>query len=92
MRKATVTYNAPEGESAVVETRGQRFFDGRGVELNTRDHGDLIAKADGNPLFDVEYGEEVADEPKRRGRPPKVKDEDKPLETLKQAENAEDAS
>lgn len=71
MRKATVTYRAAEGEMAVVETRGQRFFDGQGVELNTRDHGDLIAKADGNPHFDVEYGEEVPDEPKRRGRPPK---------------------
>lgn len=71
MRKATVTYNAGEGESKVVETRGVTFFDGHPQELNTDDHGDLIRKAQGNPHFSVELGEEV--EPKRGpGRPPKA--------------------
>lgn len=71
MRKATVTYNAAEGESKVVETRGVTFFDGHPQELNTDDHGDLIRKAQGNPHFSVELGEEA--EPKRGpGRPPKA--------------------
>lgn len=76
MRIALVTYHAPEGDSPVVITRGVRFFDGQPQELNTDEHGDLIAKAQANPHFDVELGEEE-DAPRRRGRPPKAKpDED----------------
>lgn len=76
MRKATVTYNAAEGENQVVTTRGVTFFDGHPQELNTNDHGALIAKCQGNPHFDVELGEEIVDEPKRKpGRPPKPKEE-----------------
>jgi hypothetical protein len=76
MRKATVTYNAAEGESQVVTTRGVTFFDGHPQELNTNDHGALITKCHDNPHFDVELGEEIADEPKRKpGRPPKPKEE-----------------
>lgn len=72
MRKATVTYNAADGENKVVTTRGVTFFDGHSQELNTNDHGDLIRKAQGNPHFDVELGEETPDEPKRKpGRPRK---------------------
>lgn len=82
MRKATVTYHAADGENPVVETRGQRFFDGQPVDLNTRDHGELIAKADGNPHFDVEYGEEVPDEPKRKPGRPKTKIDPVPLPDL----------
>lgn len=76
MRDAKVTYHAAEGEQPVVTTRGVRFFDGQSQVLNTRDHETLIRKAQGNPHFDVELGDEAADEPKRRpGRPPKTADE-----------------
>lgn len=79
MRKATATYNAPEGDSKVAEICGVTFFDGHPVELNSNDHGHLISKLPGNQHFDVEMGEEIPDEPKpRRGRPPKVKDEPEP--------------
>lgn len=77
MQNAKVTYHAAEGEADAVTTRGVRFFDGHPVDLNTNDHGALIAKAKGNPHFEVEMGEEVADEPKpKRGRKPA--DEPKP--------------
>lgn len=75
MRKAKVTYIAPAGESKVVETRGVTFFDGHPQDLNTDDHGDLIRKAQGNPHFDVELGEEQPSEKRKPGRPPKAKDE-----------------
>lgn len=78
MRKAKVTYIAPAGENKVVETRGQTFFDGHAVDLNTEDHGDLIRKAQGNPHFDVELGEEQPSEKRKPGRPPKAKEEPAP--------------
>jgi hypothetical protein len=71
MRKATATYNAPEGDSKVCEMGGVTFFDGQAVELNSDDHGHLISKLPGNPHFDIDVGEEVPDEKPRRGRPPK---------------------
>ena len=82
MRKAKVTYYAPEGDNPVVEMGGQRFFDGQSVDLNTDEHGDLIKKLEGNQHFEVELGEEQKSEPKRGpGRPKKsdkdVKDEQK---------------
>jgi hypothetical protein len=68
MRKATATYNAPDGDSKVVVMGGVTFKDGELVELNTDDHGHMIGKLPGNPHFDIEMGEEVA--PKRKpGRP-----------------------
>lgn len=68
MRKAKVTYNAPEGDNKVVEMGGQTFFDGQEVELNTDEHAHMIGKFQNNPHFDVEMGEEEPSE-KRRGRP-----------------------
>lgn len=70
MRKATATYNAPKGDSKVVEMGGVTFFDGQSVELNTDDHGHMIGKMQANPHFDIEMGEEE-DVPKRNkgGRP-----------------------
>lgn len=49
----TATYHAPEGDNAVVTTRGVRFFDGQPVELNTRDHAELLGKLKGNPHFEL---------------------------------------
>lgn len=69
MRKATATYNAPEGDNKVVEMGGVTFFDGKEVELNTRDHPHLVSKLQGNQYFDITLGEEVADERRRPGRP-----------------------
>lgn len=83
MRKATVTYRAPEGDSKVVEMGGVTFFDGKEVELNSDDHphlmwkgndGQQTSKIEGNPHFDVEMGEEEQPDKPRRGRPPKVRD------------------
>lgn len=58
MRKANATYNAPEGDSKVVEMGGVTFFDGQEVELNSEDHPHLMSKLPGNQHFDVEMGEE----------------------------------
>lgn len=68
MRKATATYNAPEGDNKVVEMGGVTFFDGQPVDLNSDDHGHLMSKLPGNPYFEIEVGEE---EPGKRkpGRP-----------------------
>jgi hypothetical protein len=33
MRKATATYNAPEGDNKVVEMGGVTFYDGQSVDL-----------------------------------------------------------
>lgn len=68
MRRATATYNAPSGDSKVVEIGGVTFFDGNPVDLNSDDHGYLIAKLPGNPHFDVAVG---TDDGKKRGRPRK---------------------
>lgn len=71
MRKAKVTYVAPEGDNKVVEMGGVTFFDGKEVELNTDDHGHMINKMQGNPHFDIELGEEEQSEKRRPGRPSK---------------------
>ena len=72
MRKATATYNAPEGDSDVVEMGGVTFKSGEAVELNSDAHGHLIGKLTGNLHFDIEVGED--EEKPRRGRPPKNRD------------------
>lgn len=72
MRKATATYNAPEGDNKVVEMGGVTFFDGQSVELNSDDHGHMINKMQDNPHFDIEVGEE--EEPKRGPGRPKKRD------------------
>lgn len=70
MQKATVTYVAPPGDNKVVEMGGVTFFDGIPVDLNSRDHTHLVNKLPGNQHFDVELGEDVQDEPRKRpGRP-----------------------
>jgi hypothetical protein len=74
MRKATVTYVAPEGDNKVVEMAGVTFFDGVPVEINSYDHPHLISKLATNQHFDIEVGEDAPDEAKpKRGRPPKDK-------------------
>lgn len=86
MRKAKVTYVAPAGDNKVVETRGVTFFDGHPQDdLNTDDHGDLIRKAQGNPHFDVELGEEQPSEKRKPGRPPKAKEDPAPVATATSA-------
>lgn len=76
MRKATVTYRAPEGDNEVVHMGGARFIDGETTEINSNDHPHLMSKIEGNQHFDVEMGEEEPDpvEKPRRGRPPKNRD------------------
>jgi hypothetical protein len=56
----TATYRAPEGDIAVVTTRGVRFFDGQAVELNHGDHSALISKLRGNPHFELAGADEPA--------------------------------
>lgn len=75
MRKAKVTYNAPDGDNKVVEMGGQTFYDGKETELNTDDNGALLDKLQGNQHFDVEMGEEE-ESPKKRGRPVGSKNRD----------------
>jgi hypothetical protein len=71
MRKATATYNAPEGDNKVVEMGGVTFFDGQSVELNSDDHGHMINKLQSNPHFDIDVGEEEQSEKRGPGRPKK---------------------
>jgi hypothetical protein len=72
MRKATATYVAPFGDSKVVEMGGVTFFDGKPVELNSHEHGNLISALEGNQHFDTKV-EKEDDHPvpaaKKRGRP-----------------------
>jgi hypothetical protein len=65
--EATVTYHAPPGDNKVVETRGLTFYHDQAQQLDTDEHADFLAKAQGNPHFEVSMPEEA----KRRGRPPK---------------------
>jgi hypothetical protein len=69
MRKATATYTAPKGDSKVVEMGGVTFFDGQSVELNSDEHPNLLAKLPGNPLFEIEVGEDDGSGKPKRGRP-----------------------
>lgn len=62
MSTVHVTYHAPEGDSPVVETRGVRFFDGQTKPLDSEEHANLIAKAKGNPFFEVDEPEAEASE------------------------------
>lgn len=66
MRKAKVTYNAPRGDSKVVEMGGVTFFDGQTVEINNADNAHLFGKLQTNPLFDVDVGEDEPTPSKRK--------------------------
>lgn len=64
-----VTYNAPQGDDKVVTFCGVEFFAGHPVELDAGEHSHLIAKARGNPHFEVsEEAPESPAETPRRGR------------------------
>jgi hypothetical protein len=67
MSKVSVTYNAPEGDEAVVTMRGVRFFDGQALHLDPIEHDGLIAKLRNNQHFEVEGGEPKA--PKAEKKP-----------------------
>lgn len=73
MRKATATYNAPEGDSDVVEMGAVTFKSGEPVELNSDEHGHLLNKLPNNKHFDVDIGDDDGEKP-RRGRPPRTRD------------------
>lgn len=53
MGSVTITYHAPDGDSPYVEMRGMRFFDGQAVAIDEEKHAEFIAKARGNPHFEV---------------------------------------
>lgn len=76
MRKATAIYRAPEGDNKVVEMGGVIFFDSQRVELNSEDHPHVLTKLSGNPHFDVEVTEDTPDDKPRRGRPPKIREQE----------------
>lgn len=70
MRKAKVTYKAPEGDWKVVEMGGLTFFDGKPVEIDNVVNSHLFDKLQNNPHFDVEVGEDEPVAPRRKpGRP-----------------------
>lgn len=70
MASVTVTYRAPEGDTPVVEWQGVRFFDGQAVALDEGTHASLIAKAKGNPHFEVDKSTKAA----LRALAPEIKD------------------
>ncbi len=49
----TITYHAPKGDFPFVETRGMRLFDEQPVALDEKEHAAFIAKAIGNPHFEI---------------------------------------
>jgi hypothetical protein len=70
MKTAKVTYNAPAGDSKVVEMGGVTFFDGQSVEINDVDNPHMMVKLQGNQHFTFEAGEDVPGEDRpKRGRP-----------------------
>lgn len=69
-----ITYSPPKGEDRSVVYYDVEFFAGQPNEVDEAEHPLLAKKVKGNALFTVEAdGEDAGDEPKRRGRPPKVK-------------------
>ena len=54
MKKVTVTYHAPPGDSRVVEVFGHTFFDGKAEEIEASDL--LIEKMRGNRHFEISDG------------------------------------
>lgn len=73
MKTAKVTYNAPRGDSKVVEMGGVTFFDGQEVELNSDEHGHLMSKLPNNQHFTFAAGEDVAAAPKGKAKAEKAK-------------------
>jgi hypothetical protein len=68
-------HNGSPGPSFCVIFNGIKFPKGIPVEVTNKG---FIAKAKGNPFFEVDDSDEFASmhsEPKRRGRPPKVREE-----------------
>jgi hypothetical protein len=51
LKKVSVTYKAPPGDSKVTEVFGYTFFDGRAESLIVTDQ--VLAKLKGNQHFDV---------------------------------------
>jgi hypothetical protein len=91
MRKATVTYHASEGDAEVTRFDGVRFIDGESVEINSNDNPHLMSKIEGHPCFEVEMGEEVPDEPKRKlGRPSNAEKAARAAAEKAETENAND--
>lgn len=54
MSTIKATYNAPAGDAEVVTMRGVRFFDGQEVELDTKEHAELVAKLRTNQHFAID--------------------------------------
>ena len=51
LKKASVTYTAPDGDSKVVEMGGVTYFDGIATDaIGTEEH---LKKLEGNPHFKV---------------------------------------
>lgn len=73
MKTAKVTYNAPAGDSKVVEMGGVTFFHGQPVEINDVDNPHMMVKLPGNQHFTFEADSSEPQPVKRGpGRPPKV--------------------
>jgi hypothetical protein len=76
MKKVSVTYHAPKGDSKVVEIWGHVFYDGKAEEIEVDD--DTLKTIKGNRFFecgaeaDIQPGGQPAHEPKdhreHRGR------------------------
>lgn len=69
MSKVNVIYHAPAGDNQVVETRGQRFFDGQATPIDSETQAELLAKLRTNPLFEVDEPEAKPDAGKDAKRP-----------------------
>lgn len=53
MGMVSITYRAPIDDSAVVEMRGVRFFDGEPKTIDAKENADLVAKLRTNRFFEV---------------------------------------
>lgn len=86
MKKATVTYSAPPGDSKVVEMMGHTFFDGKGTEVVLDDH--LIKKLEANKLFKVSGAQDYDEtaEAEKRSKEAKASEEKDAKEKAMQQE------
>ncbi|MEY9239174.1 hypothetical protein ABIF68_006793 [Bradyrhizobium japonicum] len=70
MKKATVTYTAPKGDSKVVEMLGYTFYDGQAQDIHCEDAN--MTRLQGNRHFKVD---KVSDYDPEKDAPPKAADD-----------------
>lgn len=73
MKKATITYNAPKGESKTLEIAGVTLVSGESKPITCDDAlmAKLVAAGKGNPTFKIDGVTDYTPEPPKAEPPPK---------------------